>query len=273
MGRRRARSGEVQAPKSDEYEPTGYSSLIRTLREVVDELIPRQATVLVASKGDPELLAMGDRTAWHFPRSATGEYAGFHPADSSDAIFRLETLRQGGAQYLVVPSTSGWWSNFYAQFFEHLRSRGRVLYENPDVGMIFELEPPSGVAAVPPGASQVGHPPDQQLISLLDAVLPDTATVAAIVGHDSELISRPPRRTFVFRYCDDGATDSSAAIVDLQSMAAGSADFLVVPSSSQDWLRAHPVLAEYVDTAYKLVTNQRHVCRIYDLATEASGRS
>ena len=42
--------------------------------------MPADATVLVASKGDAELLKLDGRTAWHFPQTLEGVYAGAHPA-------------------------------------------------------------------------------------------------------------------------------------------------------------------------------------------------
>ena len=43
-------------------------------------------TVLVVSKGDPELLRLGTRRARHFPEADDGSWAGHHPADSGEAI-------------------------------------------------------------------------------------------------------------------------------------------------------------------------------------------
>src|SRR5205823_13556885 len=118
--------GGVAADKT--YSATvDYSVLVEHLRQRVMELTPADATVLVASKGDPDLLSLGGRKAWHFPRSVNGEFAGFHPANSEDAILRLDALRQQGAGYLVVPSSSGWWSDYYPDFFAHLRSSGRSI--------------------------------------------------------------------------------------------------------------------------------------------------
>ena len=47
--------------------------------------IPRNATVLVVSRGDVELLRIGPRRALHFPQDEFGGYAGYHPQDSAAA--------------------------------------------------------------------------------------------------------------------------------------------------------------------------------------------
>ena len=56
----------------------------------------------------------------HFPQTDDGTYAGHHPADSSDAISHLESLRGKGARFFVIPATSGWWLEHYADLARHL---------------------------------------------------------------------------------------------------------------------------------------------------------
>ena len=67
-----------------------YGQLVERIRRVVVEMVPRGATVLVVSRGDPELVRMPGREACHFPRDAQGRYAGYHPASSTAAIAHLE---------------------------------------------------------------------------------------------------------------------------------------------------------------------------------------
>ena len=51
-------------------------AMVQAVRRRVREAVPADATVLVAAKGDEELLRLGGRTGWHFPRTAEGTYAG-----------------------------------------------------------------------------------------------------------------------------------------------------------------------------------------------------
>jgi hypothetical protein len=113
---------------------------VGTLRcEIVTTFaIPAGATVLVVSKGDEALLRIQGCTGWHFPRADNGAYAGHHPADSAEAIAHLEALRTQGARYLVFPSTSLWWFDFYAGFREHLDGRYRRSYSDP-YHVVFDL--------------------------------------------------------------------------------------------------------------------------------------
>ena len=79
-----------------------YRDLVERIREVVDRELPRDATVLVVSNGDDELLQLGaSRRGWHFPQMEDGTYAGYHPGDQRGGD---RTLR--GAQDRGAPSTS-----------------------------------------------------------------------------------------------------------------------------------------------------------------------
>src|SRR5207302_4021631 len=57
------------------------------------------------------------------------------------AIAHLETLRAHGADYFLLPVTSLWWLDHYAEFGRHLRSRYRVLIENEGVTLFSLREP------------------------------------------------------------------------------------------------------------------------------------
>jgi GT2 family glycosyltransferase len=123
-------------------EKDSYSRLIRRIRAVVRKELPRSATVIVISKGDPALLKIG-RTAWHFPRAADGQYAGYHPTCSTAAIAHLEALRARGGQYLLLPSSAFWWLEHYGGFRHHIEERYRLVAHCEDVCLIYSLcEPP-----------------------------------------------------------------------------------------------------------------------------------
>ncbi len=91
-----------------------YRELVERIREVVDRELPPDATVLVVSNGDDELLSLGaERRGWHFPQMEDGTYAGHHPADAAEVIAHLEALREKGAEYIVFPETASWWLEYY----------------------------------------------------------------------------------------------------------------------------------------------------------------
>jgi GT2 family glycosyltransferase len=100
----------------------GYRQLVERFRGEVAEVVPAGSSLLVVSRGDRALLELSGCDAGHFPQDSEGGYLGHHPADSDDAVERLESLRSAGADYLVLPSTAYWWLDHYAGFAKHLRS-------------------------------------------------------------------------------------------------------------------------------------------------------
>lgn len=119
-----------------------YEFLVARIRAMVRASVPVDATVLVVSRGDDELLRLDGRRAWHFPRSHTGQYAGHHPADGEEAIAHLEELRRNGADYLVLPRTAFWWMGHYPAFRAHLEGN-YVLVVRDEMGcVIFSLTSP-----------------------------------------------------------------------------------------------------------------------------------
>jgi hypothetical protein len=101
----------------------GYRDLIGEIRKIVERFVPEGNAVLVVSKGDDELLKFKGRTGHHFPETAAGVYAGFHPSDSAAAIELLEMSIARGREYLLLPGTSLWWLDHYAAFRNYLNAR------------------------------------------------------------------------------------------------------------------------------------------------------
>jgi GT2 family glycosyltransferase len=116
-----------------------YESLTARIRKLAAERLPRDATVLVASRGDDELLELDCRQAWHFPQAEYGLYAGHHPADSAEAIRHLEEMRAQGAEFLLFPKTGMWWLDHYQGLREHLESRYKTLARLDDTCVIFDV--------------------------------------------------------------------------------------------------------------------------------------
>jgi len=92
-----------------------------------DSILPPEATVAVVSKGDDRLLDLHVQRAWHFPLDDDGDYQGYHPANSEEAIANLRHLRRMGAEYLVFPASSTWWLDHYLEFRQHLEEKHTVL--------------------------------------------------------------------------------------------------------------------------------------------------
>jgi hypothetical protein len=97
--------------------------------------------VLVASKGDEDLVRLEGYRGWHFPRDEWGSYAGHHPASSVEAIGHLRHLYEQGARYLVFPATAAWWLDHYRELAEILTSAHRQVVSLEGVCLIYELLP------------------------------------------------------------------------------------------------------------------------------------
>jgi GT2 family glycosyltransferase len=130
--------GEPWQPYQRRPDPD-YEALRGRIREIVADAIPAEATVLVVSKGDVELLQLGGRRARHFPEAEDGTWAGHHPADSSEAVATLEAMRAAGGEFIVFPRTGMWWLQHYQGLQEHLERRYDTVVRDEDVCIIFAL--------------------------------------------------------------------------------------------------------------------------------------
>jgi hypothetical protein len=120
---------------------SSYLRLVGRIAEVAGRVIPEDSVVSVISKGDNGLVQLGEGLhAWHFPRNEEGVYLGYHPADSAEAVARLEVSREDGAGYLIFPGTAFWWLDHYSGFRDHLDTHYRRAWEDQSC-IIFDLSP------------------------------------------------------------------------------------------------------------------------------------
>jgi len=103
----------------------GYEGLVSRVKALSGEVLPTDASVLVISGGDDDLLKLPVRRACHFPQDENGVYAG-KPAQSDDAIAHLEDLCRRGFDFMLVPRTSWWWFDHYTDFRDHLTRHYRA---------------------------------------------------------------------------------------------------------------------------------------------------
>lgn len=116
-----------------------YQRTVRRVRGAIAGAVPRNANVLVVSKGDEALIDIRHCRASHFPVDSSGVYAGHHPADSEDALERLKECVERGAQYIVFPETSAWWLYHYTGLSKHLDDRCRKIIDHQGACAIFAL--------------------------------------------------------------------------------------------------------------------------------------
>jgi GT2 family glycosyltransferase len=130
---------EEGADDPDAARKVAYFESVRVVREVVRRLLPRDAVLLVASKGHDELLDLHDRRALHFPQAADGTYPGYYPQDGNSVIGHLEALRSRGAEYLLFPWSALWWLESYPKFTRHLHLHYATVVDDPESCVIFAL--------------------------------------------------------------------------------------------------------------------------------------
>ncbi len=116
-----------------------YRALVDRVRRAVVDAVPAGATVLIVSRGDEELLRVDSREMRHFPRDDDGAYAGHHPADSHEAVARLETQRRAGAEYIAFPATGMWWLEHYEGLRLYLDETFNRSFDDPEACVIFDL--------------------------------------------------------------------------------------------------------------------------------------
>jgi GT2 family glycosyltransferase len=115
-----------------------YEHVRERVRQLVAEL-PADGAVIVASRGDEEILRFPDHAGWHFPQTPEGVYAGCYPADGAQAVAELERLRARGGRWFLLPQTSLWWLEHYRELKAHLSERYREIVRE-EACVMFSLE-------------------------------------------------------------------------------------------------------------------------------------
>ena len=241
-----------------------YEQLISGIREVVYRVVPLNATVLVVSKGDDQLLELGARQTLHFPQDEQGQYAGYHPADSDAAIAMLEDLREKkGAEYLLLPSTGFWWLDHYEGFRQYLEQRYQVVDSGEHCWIVglskgIDLAADAPLMAEAPSGPDLLHP----MREVVEGLLPATARIAFLAVHPEDLADLDGHEAWLM---PQGAAESVAQNESLKKLEESDIEFLVIPAAAFAWLDDHPQLTERLRSRHRFITRQEHLCEIYEL--------
>ncbi|HVD41639.1 MAG TPA: hypothetical protein VNC16_11650 [Solirubrobacterales bacterium] len=252
-----------------------YEELAPRIAALIEQLTPVGAIVCVVSKGDEGLVRFDGRSGWHFPRAASGQYAGHHPIDGSWAVEHLEGLRAAGGAYLVLPSTYYWWFEHYPELERHLRSRYEQLEAPEEVCRIYRLlELPAAAPRVVPDLAQT----EQQrrclpaMRALLDSLLPEEEVVLVLSEGDDSLLDldRP-----AWHFPHDGAgqhvplsADAGRhAVSQLSTLSRNGVRYLLVPVSLLWTLTRRPALTAYLAEECRCLALRERICTIYELRT------
>ena len=218
----RLETSKTARPRSSMPEEQ-YSELLQGVRRAVNEHVPQGATVAVVSKGDATLLDLDGRTGWHLPRNADGEYAGYHPADSDEAIEQLKGARDQGAQFLVIPTTQLWWLEHYREFDEYLENRFHCLTWDQKACAIFDLranqetaKPKKQLRSKAPVVRSAAKPHRRRSADPALSVIIPTFNRAPLLGPSLESLASQGEGTDAFEVIvvNDGSTDETAEVCE-----------------------------------------------------------
>jgi GT2 family glycosyltransferase len=115
-----------------------YTQMHQRMREIIEQVVPPGAPVLIVSRGDEELVRIESVRASHFPQNEHGEYAGYYPANDAEAIAQLESLVRKGAEFVVFPQTAFWWLTHYSQFRDYVESTAKQVWSD-EIAVIYKL--------------------------------------------------------------------------------------------------------------------------------------
>lgn len=133
--------------RRDWSERRGGESLVERMRRLLTDVVPEGSTVAVISRGDPRLVDLPGRAGWHLPQAEGGIYAGYHPADSAEAVRHLVGLQRLGAEFLALPASCLWWLTYYDGLRRHLEDTATLVAYQEEVGAVFRLAPEPAVAS------------------------------------------------------------------------------------------------------------------------------
>ena len=100
---------------------------LEAAKKVIQEVIPRGATALVAGLWSEPLMSLEDRTVHPFPQGGDGSMVQLDDPEVA-AVEQLEQMRSEGAEYLVFPKVQLWFLEYKApELQEHVESRYRAV--------------------------------------------------------------------------------------------------------------------------------------------------
>jgi len=258
-----------------------YREVVGRVRSLIEELVPAEAVVAVASKGDDELIELvGGRTGWHLPQTEDGVYLGHHPADGREAVDQLEWLRRRGAQFFVLPGSVWWWLEQYGELREHLERHYTALAREEKTCLIVDLRSPrsgSGPSDARLENAQTAFERGmlvERVRMLVREVVSEGATVAVVTHGDDELLQLDGRTGRHLPQAEGGVyagyhpADSVTAIAQLEALREEGAGFLVIPAPQLWWLDHYAEFERHLADRYRLVARRADVGVVY----EVSGR-
>jgi hypothetical protein len=241
-----------------------YAEVRNLVRETVEGAVPPGATVAVISKGDDALVRFDGPHGWHFPRTATGEYAGHYPEDTAAVVAHLEDVRAGGAQYFAIPTTYEWWLDHYVGLAEYLETNHQLVAGSRESCLVYSLIGDFGAAT----ASSDDEAPATRLQRFLGILLPEDARFVLVTGGDADEASVGESETWSIA-TDVIASDTrriDAELAAMEERLAGQVDYVVIPRSIAAHSGRSNRLIERARRRWRLLTEQEHMVTVFALS-------
>ena len=121
------------------------TSTTGAMEEAIRFAVPWTAAVAVVLAEDAEPPALDGRKVFPVPASDDAADGGHR------AFERLESLREDGCEYLIVPAASLAWLSSRPELRRRLEERHRLLLDDPAAGVLFALHGPPLAATGPDG--------------------------------------------------------------------------------------------------------------------------
>ena len=231
-----------------------YARTIDEIRLLVARHIAPGNVIAVVSRGDDELLKLHGLFTRHFPSTADGAWAGQYPEDGAGAIEELQSARERGARYLLIPSVAFWWLDFYPAFAAYLGRHAQLLHQD-GVCRLYELAAEQ--------APQIKPKPDvyRHMLELLNALLPEgvRAIVANLEPDELPPTGRPLTQLSV------GGSEPSRWLSELPVIGHDNARFLVIPDTPSNGTSRGDALRREATRRFRLIASRAGVCDLFDL--------
>ena len=219
----------------------GCLQMADRILEVVQDNLPLNATVAVATGGDRRLLRLGGRRAWHFPQTGAderGRLFGQGTEGSADvpwieAEMRYEFRLFGGPKYskqLAAISVTG-----------ITDATPSVPVEPPRSGQVYLMAVPNPV----PAPNRFGR-------TTITWITGDGSKGRLYVSHGGE-------------YNGDRPRDSDEVIDHLQAIRARGAQYLLLPATALGWLDHYKEFRDHMEARYSVIIRDEDTCIIFDL--------
>lgn len=240
-------------------EAADYRALVRDIRATVLGATPAASTVVVATKGDPDLVALDGRRALPVLEEPDGSPAVHHPRSSREVVDRLRAAASGGPAYFVLPATHRWWLDHYAELRRYLDGHCQPVLDHEATCAIYALPSPEPRMAQPTAPTPGPGRDWPQVQSLLAALLPQPCQVA-VLGPAGELFRLDGATLGLVPQGEPGGPTCDA---DRLERLHDDGAYLVVPAEARWWLAERPQLEDELDRSWRRLLHQRWAATVY----------